>query len=121
MHLVFIDESGITTSMMRRRGRAESGKRVRDYVPDSRRESTSIISSIRLNGKKESLVYDGALTGELFKEWVKERLCSTLKQRDIVIMDNLSAHKVSGVEEMISGVGAEVKYLPVYSPDLNPI
>ena len=120
-HLVFIDESGINTSMTRRRGREESGKRVRDYVPDSRWETTSIISSIRLNGKKESLVYEGALTGELFKEWVKERLCPTLKKGDIVIMDNLSSHKVSGVEEMINAVGAEMKYLPVYSPDLNPI
>ena len=120
-HLVFIDESGISTSMTRQRGRAESGKRVRDYVPDCRWGSTSIISSIRLNGEKESLVYEGGLTGELFKGWIKEMLCPTLKKGDMVIMDNLSSHKVSGVEEMINAVGARVNYLPVYSPDLNPI
>lgn len=107
--------------MTRQYGRGEAGKRVRDYVPDRRWESTSILSSMRLNGKRESLVYEGALTGELFKEWVKEMLCPTLKKGDIVIMDNLSAHKVSGVEEAINAVGARVKYLPVYSPDLNPI
>ena len=107
--------------MTRQYGRAEAGERVRDYVPDRRWESTSILSSIRLNGKKESLVYEGALTGELFREWVKEMLCPTLKKGDMFIMDNLSSHKVSGVEEAINAVGARVKYLPVYSPDLNPI
>ena len=80
-----------------------------------------MISSMRLNGEKESLVYEGGLTGELFKGWIKEMLCPTLKKGDVVIMDNLSSHKVSGVKEMINAVGARVNYLPVYSPDLNPI
>lgn len=107
--------------MTRLRGRAKAGERIRDYVPDCRWESMSIISSVRLNGRTESLVYDGALTGELFREWVKGMLCPILKRGDIVIMDNLSSHKVSGIEESVRAVGARVIYLPVYSPDLNPI
>ena len=94
---------------------------MRDHVPDRRWEVKSILSSIRLNGQIESCVYDGALTGELFKGWVKEVLCPSLKEGDIVIMDNLSSHKVAGIEEMIRSVGARVKYLPPYSPDMNPV
>ena len=88
---------------------------------DCRWEAKSILSSIRINGAIESFVYDGALTGELFKAWVKEGLCPTLRKGDIVIMDNLSSHKVAGIEEMIRSVGATVKYLPPYSPDMNPV
>lgn len=119
--LVFLDESGINKAMTRLYGRGEVGERVRDYIPDCRWEAKSILSSIRLNGQIESFVYDGALTGELFKAWVKEGLCPTLKKGDIVIMDNLSSHKVAGIEEMIKSVGAHVKYLPPYSPDMNPV
>ena len=119
--LIFLDESSISTAMTRLYGRGKKGQRVRDYVPDCRWEAKSILSSIRFNGEIESFVYDGALTGELFKAWVKERLCPTLRKGDIVIMDNLSSHKVTGIEEMIRSVGATVKYLPPYSPDMNPV
>ena len=120
-HLIFLDESSVNTAMTRLCGRGKKGERVRDYVPDCRWEAKSILSSIRINGAIESFVYDGALTGELFKAWVKEGLCPTLRKGDIVIMDNLSSHKVAGIEEMIRSVGATVKYLPPYSPDMNPV
>ncbi len=107
--------------MTRLYARGLRGKRVHDYVPDTRWKAVSIISSLRLNGKTESLVYKNSLTGDFFKQWVKEALCPSLKPNDIVIMDNLSCHKVKGLRELIEQTGARVEYLPPYSPDLNPI
>ena len=107
--------------MTRLYGRAVVGERLYDYVPDSRWEATSILSSLRLDGRTESLVYGGSLTGDFFKAWVKDCLCPTLREGDIVIMDNLSSHKVSVIEEMIMQRGARIEYLPPYSPDLNPV
>ncbi len=107
--------------MTRLYGRAVVGERVCDYVPDSRWEATSILSSLRLDGTTESLVYEGSLTGEFFKAWVKGCLCPTLRVGDIVVMDNLSSHKVAGIEELIVQTGARLEYLPPYSPDFNPV
>ena len=119
--LVFIDESGTNTGMTRLYGRAPRDKRVVDYTPDVRFERTSIISSVRLDGDIVPLVYDGALNGELFKAYINQCLVPTLREGDIVIMDNLTSHKVKGVVEPIIAVGAKVVYLPHYSPDFNPI
>ncbi len=119
--LVFLDESSIKTAMIRLYGRGIKGERVKDYIPDARWSSLSIVSSLRSDGSTEALVYEGGMTGELFKFWVKECLVKTLRKGDIVILDNLSSHKVSGVKELISSTGATVEYLPQYSPDFNPI
>jgi transposase len=119
--IIFLDESGINTGMTRLYGRAASDERVVDYVPDVRFERTSILSSLRINGDMVPLVFEGALNGDLFKAYVSEFLVPTLHKGDIVIMDNLSSHKVKGVVESIAAVGASVVYLPPYSPDLNPI
>lgn len=107
--------------MTRLYGRVVIGERLNDYVPDSRWQATSILSSLRLDGTTECLVYEGALTGDFFKVWVKDCLCPTLRRDDIVIMDNLSSHKVSGIKECIEKTGARVEYLPPYSPDFNPV
>ena len=107
--------------MTRLYARGPIGQRVHDYVPDTRWKAMSIISSLRVNGKTESLVYKDSLTGDLFKQWLKEALCPTLNTGDILIMDNLSCHKVKGVSELIEEAGAQLIYLPPYSPDLNPI
>ena len=119
--LIFLDESGINTGMTRLYGRSSDGERVIDYIPDVRFERTSILSSIRANGEMVPLVFEGALNGELFKEYVSQCLAPTLHKGDIVIMDNLSSHKVRGVIDPIIAAGASVVYLPPYSPDLNPI
>lgn len=119
--LVFLDESSVNTGMTRIYGRAFEGERVVDYVPDIRFQRTSIISSIRLDGSYVPMVFSGSLDGELFKAYLKEFLITTLSPGDIVIMDNLSSHKVAGVSEIIEGVGAKIMYLPPYSPDFNPI
>lgn len=119
--LVFLDESGVNTGMTRLYGRALNGNRVNDYVPDVRFERISILSSVRLDGNMVPLAFKGALNGDLFKAYIKDCLAPTLKKGDIVIMDNLSSHKVQGVTDPIFEVGATVLYLPPYSPDFNPI
>lgn len=119
--LVFLDESGVNTGMTRLYGRGARGARVTDYVPDARFERSSVLSSVRLSGELVPLVFEGALNGDLFKEYVSKFLVPTLHEGDIVIMDNLAAHKVKGVAELIQAAGAAVVYLPQYSPDLNPI
>ena len=119
--LVFLDESGVNTGMTRLYGRGSSHERVVDYTPDIRFERISILSSLRLNGDMVPLVFEGALNGNLFKEYISKCLAPSLRKGDIVIMDNLSSHKVKGVVDPILAVGAHVVYLPPYSPDLNPI
>ena len=119
--LIFLDESGINTGMTRLYGRSLSKERVVDYTPDVRFERTSILSSIRANGDMVPLVFEGALNGDLFKAYISQCLAPTLRKGDIVIMDNLTSHKVKGVIDPIIAAGASVIYLPPYSPDLNPI
>jgi transposase len=119
--LIFLDESGVNTGMTRLYGRALKGRRLVDYTPDVRFERTSILSSVRLTGATIPMAYSGALDGELFVKYITDFLAPTLKVGDIVIMDNLSSHKVKGVIEPIVIAGATVLYLPPYSPDFNPI
>jgi len=119
--LVFLDESSINTGMTRVYGRGACGERVVDYTPDVRFERTTILSSVRANGEMVPLVFEGTLNGDIFREYIAQCLAPALKQGDIVIMDNLSSHKVKGVIDPIIAVGAKVMYLPPYSPDLNPI
>jgi transposase len=103
------------------RGRAEIGKRVIDYVPHGHWKTTTFLAALRHDGLTAPLVVDGAINGELFLAYVQQQLVPTLRTDDIVIMDNLSSHKVVGVKKAIESVGAKVIYLPPYSPDLNPI
>jgi transposase len=119
--LVFLDESSVNTGMTRLYGRGMLGARVIDYVPDVRFERISILSSVRLNGDLAPPVFEGSLNGELFKEYVSECLAPMLQKGDVVIMDNLTSHKVKGVAELTMAAGAHVVYLPPYSPDLNPV
>jgi len=119
--LIFLDECSVNTGMTRLYGRSTSSKRIVDYTPDVRFERTSLLSSVRLNGDTVPLVFEGSLNGEFFKEYISKCLVPTLKAGDIVIMDNLTCHKVKGVVEPIYAVGASVLYLPPYSPDFNPI
>jgi transposase len=119
--LVFIDESSINTGMTRLYGREQSNKRVVDYVPDVRSERTTILSSVRADGEMVPCIFEGSLNGDIFTKYISEFLAPTLKEGDIVIMDNLSSHKVKGVSEPIIAAGAKILYLPPYSPDLNPI
>jgi len=119
--LVFLDESGTNTGMTRLYGRAPKNRRVIDAVPDMRFARTTILSSVRMDGTKVPCVFEGALNGELFREYIRQFLTPTLKPGDVVVMDNLSSHKVSGIVEAIEAAGAQLRFLPPYSPDFNPI
>lgn len=120
-NLVFIDETGASTNMVRTRGRAPQGERCVASAPHGNWETTTFIAGLRHDGITAPMVADGPIDGEFFLEYVRQFLCPTLKCNDIVIADNLSSHKVAGVREAIEAVGAKIIYLPAYSPDLNPI
>jgi transposase len=119
--LVFLDETWVKTNMTRPRGRAFRGERVIDSVPHGHWKTTTFLAALRSTGLTAPLVVDGAINGVIFLSWVRQQLVPTLHSGDIVVMDNLSAHKVAGVREAITAAGARVLYLPPYSPDLNPI
>ena len=119
--LKFIDECGMHIAMTRLYGRAPRGQRVVDTVPDCRGENLSVLASIDLLGRTTALAIDGAVDAIAFDLFVCDVLVPTLKPGDIVVWDNLNVHKSEGAREAIEAVGAEVLFLPPYSPDLNPI
>ncbi len=119
--LVFIDETGAKTNMTRLRGRARRGARLAAAVPWGHWKTTTFVAGLRLSGLSAPMVLDGPMNGAAFKAYTEQILAPSLKPGDIVVMDNLSSHKVAGVREAIKAVGAFLLYLPPYSPDLNPI
>lgn len=119
--LVFLDETWAKTNMCRTRGRAPRGQRLIEAVPHGHWHTTTVLMGLRTAGPVAPLVIDGAVNGDVFRAWVEQHLSKQLQPGDFVVMDNLSAHKVSGVLEAIEATGAEVRYLPPYSPDFNPI
>ena len=119
--LVFIDESGAKTNMTRLYGRCQKSSRLHASAPCCRWTSTTMISSIRSDGSTACMTIEGAMNADIFYIYVRDFLLETLHPGDVVIMDNLSSHKNKRVLELIESVGAEVEFLPAYSPDLNPI
>ena len=119
--LVFLDESGAKTNMTRLYGRSFDGQRVTDGVPHGHWCTTTMVSSMRLDGSTAPMVIEGPTDAEVFEAYVQQVLVPTLRPGDIVVMDNLSPHKTSAVAAAIEATGAEVWFLPPYSPDLNPI
>ena len=120
-HLVFLDESGVNTNMTRLSGRSIGKARVRDHAPLNTPKTTTVLSSIRIDGSRTMVTYMGGTTGKGFVEYLKNDLLPTLKPEDIVVTDNLRSHHVKGVEEVFADTKFHVVYLPPYSPDLNPI
>lgn len=119
--LVFVDETWASTNMARRYGRSRRGQRLVMPVPHGHWKTTTFVAALRVDGLTAPTVVDGAMTGELFEAYVKQQLVPTLRAGDVVVMDNLSAHKRAGVREAVEGAGARLLYLPPYSPDFNPI
>ncbi|WP_246811258.1 IS630 family transposase [Mesorhizobium sp. AA22] len=119
--LVFIDETGLSTKMARLRGRALRGERCRAGVPHGHWKTTTFTGALRLTGMTAPFVYDGAMNGVVFLAYVEQVLAPTLTPGDVVVMDNLPAHKSGGVREAIEAAGAKLMFLPPYSPDFNPI
>jgi transposase len=119
--LVFVDETGLDTAMVRRYGWGDRGARVRGAVPQGHWHTSTFVAALRQRGLIAPMVSRGPMDGALFKAYVREFLCPTLAPGDIVVWDNLSSHQVAGVREAIEAVGAILKPLPPYSPDFNPI
>lgn len=107
--------------MARLRGRAPRGERCRAGVPHGHWKTTTFTGALRLTGMTAPFVYDGAMNGNVFRAYVEQVLVPTLLPGDVVVMDNLPAHKAAGVREAIERVGARLLFLPPYSPDFNPI
>ena len=120
-HLVFIDETGTATNMARRYGRSLRGTRCRAKIPHGHWKSTTFIAGLRVGALTAPFVLDGAMDGSSFLAYVEQVLAPTLGAGDIVIADNLRSHHVDGVREAIEARGATLRFLPPYSPDLNPI
>jgi transposase len=118
---VFIDEMGANTKMTRLYGWGLKSERVIDSVPHGHWKTTTFVGALRTTGVTAPLVIDGAMNGELFLAYVRQQLVPTLTPGDIVVLDNLPAHKVAGVREAIAEASCTLAYLPPYSPDLNPI
>jgi transposase len=119
--LVFLDETWVKTNMTRLRGRAPRGQRLVATVPFGHWNTSTFIAALRADGVVAPYVMEGAINGELFLAYVEQVLVPTLRAGDMVIMDNLGSHKVAGVRAAIEAAGADLVYLPAYSPDLNPI
>ena len=119
--LVFLDETGTATDMARLRGRGPRDKRVIGKVPYGHWKTTTFVAALRKDAITAPFVIDKPMNGTIFRAYVEQCLAPTLRPGDIVIMDNLPAHKVDGVRQAIEATGAMLLYLPPYSPDLNPI
>lgn len=118
---MFIDETGASTKMARRHGRAPRGQRLRSSVPHGHWKTTTFVGALRVTGMTAPMVLDGPMNGAWFLAYVDQVLAPTLNPGDVVIMDNLPAHKGAAVRAAIEGAGAQLLLLPPYSPDLNPI
>ena len=119
--LVFIDETGVSTKMARIRGRSPRGERCRAPVPHGHWKTTTFVGALRLSGITAPMTLGGAMNGTAFLAYVEQVLAPTLKPGDIVVMDNLPAHKPAAIRHAIEVTGAQLFFLPPYSPDLNPI
>ena len=107
--------------MARKYGRSRRGRRLRAAVPHGHYKTVTLVAGVRLSGLVAQKAFDRPINAASFEEWVEKCLAPTLSKGDIVIMDNLSSHKGPKVEQLIKAVGAELRYLPPYSPDMNPI
>ena len=119
--LVFVDESGFHTSMDRLRSRAPKGLRAYGKVPRNRGKNTTLLASMSLSGMGEAMCVRGATDSEVFEAYVEHFLAPALKEGQVVVLDKLGAHRPKRIRELIEERGAELVYLPSYSPDMNPI
>ena len=119
--LIFLDECGTNTKMARLYGRSRRGERCRAAIPHGHWKTTTLVAALSTDGIIAPMILDGPMDGEMFQAYVRTLLVSCLVPGDIVIMDNLPAHKVSGAKQAIEAAGATLLFLPAYSPDFNPI
>lgn len=120
-HYVFVDESGVTTDLLRRYARSLRGTRVSDHTPCSHWETHTVVAALRPTALTATAVFDGPMDGVTFRAYVEQVLVPTLQPGDVVVLDNLAAHKQPEVRIAIEQAGALLRFLPPYSPDFNPI
>jgi transposase len=118
---VFVDESGVTTDILRRYARSLRGTRVSDHTPCSHWQTHTIVAALRPTELTATAVFDGPIDTRTFRAYVEQVLVPTLRPGDVVVLDNLGAHKDPAVQAAIEAVGARLRFLPPYSPDFNPI
>jgi transposase len=116
-----VDESGVTTDLIRRYGRSPRGTRLHDHAPCGHWDTTTVIAALRLEGLTAPAVFDGPIDKPSFRAYVEQVLVPTLRPGDVVVLDNLAVHKQPAVHAAIEAVGAHLRFLPPYSPDFNPI
>jgi hypothetical protein len=121
LKLVFVDETAAMTNMARRYGRRRRGRRLRCGVPHGHYKAITFVFGLRLRGVVAPRAYDRAMNAEPFEAWLEHDLLPTLEEGDIVVLDNLKAHKSPRVAEILARKSCTVRYLPPYSPDFNPI
>ena len=119
--LIFLDETGVTTNMVRRYGRGPRGKRVRGYAPAGHWKITTFLAGLSSEGIVAPFVVDEPMNRAIFTQYIRQYLVPELKPGDIVILDNLSSHKGQEAAALVEARGATLLFLPPYSPDLNPI
>jgi transposase len=120
-HYVFLDECGVTTDLLRRYGRGLSGTRVRDHAPFGHWETHTVVAGLRLDGLCVPAVFNGPIDTPSFVAYVEQVLVPSLRPGDVVVLDNLAVHKQPAVRQAIEAAGAQLRFLPPYSPDFNPI
>jgi transposase len=118
---IFVDESAVNTAMTRRYGRAPRGERAHDSAPRNYGAHTSVIGAMGLRGLVAALTVEGAVDAEVFNAYAERVLGPCLRRGDVVVLDNLGAHRASRIEQVAQGRGAQVLWLPPYSPDFSPI
>jgi hypothetical protein len=118
---IFVDESAVNTAMTRRYGRAPRGERAHDSAPRNYGTHTSVIGAMGLRGLVAALTVEGAVDTEVFNAYAERVLGPRLRRGDVVVLDNLTAHRASRIEEVAEARGAQVLWLPPYSPDYSPI
>jgi len=119
--LVFVDETGLKTDMNRLRGWAETGRRLVDRVVAGRWETNTLVHAIALDGTRAAMILNGPVDSICFTGFCEHFLAPNLQPGDLVVLDNLSSHKSAAANQVIESVGAQLVFLPPYSPDLNPI
>jgi transposase len=118
---VFVDESGVTTDLLRRYARSPRGTRIADHTPCSHWQTHTVVAALRATALTASAVFDGPIDNPTFRAYVEQVLVPTLRRGDVVVLDNLVAHKQPEVRQAIEQAGAQLRFLPPYSPDFNPI
>jgi transposase len=118
---VFLDECGVTTDLLRRYGRSPAGTRLGDHTPCGHWQTYTVIAALRRGGLGAPAVFDGPIDNPTFLAYIEQVLAPSLTAGDVVVLDNLAAHKQPAVRTALEAVGAQLRFLPPYSPDLNPI